>query len=473
MSRAATSAARLAALSLAGAIALAGGAPPALASPHSEVASAFDAEDRFDLHVSLEYGLELHRAGIRREQSGLPGTQPTDPVPVVKDLFFEGSRHLIMPRLELGLFTDLALTAALPVVISDGRTLLLDQRDTPCVFPGGSQPATCIDRTNSSTIADNILPANGFDAEDPGGPGFANGATIFRGPARAGLDQVHVGLVWAPMNQDRDDTKPTWKIGAEGRLAIGAPMRLNPQNPGSEASVGRGVHEVYAWTSFARRLRWAEPFMKIWWLAPVLEVEDSAFRPLGFGQDRSAAQQRAGVDFGIELPIWGQRGAQRVVADAGARIQGNFEGRAYTEMWEVFQYAGTPGRGGPLVLDASPDQEGRQDLAHPGVTTVENHLQMGGDLGVRVELGKLQVGLSFALMYTQPHAIAFSDAGQDLPTCGAGVSGPCENDDNAIVNSGTAEVNPGYVTLIDLVGQRYRVDEVLDYAVAIEARMLF
>jgi hypothetical protein len=456
------------------ATALVGSASVALASPHSEVASAFDDDDRFDVHITLTYGLELHRASIRREQAGLPGTQPTDPLPQARDLYFEGARHLVVPRLELGLFTDVSFTAALPVVLSDGRSLLLDQRNTPCVFPGGSQPATCIDRTNSTTVADGILPANGYDAENPGGPGFAAGATLFRGPTRAGLDQVHLGLVWAPMNQDRDDTKPTWKIGAEGRLALGAPMRLNVQNPDSEASVGRGVHEVHAWTSFSRRLRWAEPFMKIWWVAPVVETEDSAFRPLGFGEERSAAQQRAGVDFGAELPIWGQPEApRRVVANLGARIEGAFEGRAYTEMWEVFQFAGTPGGGGPLVLDADPVQDGLQAQAHPGVTTVENHLRMGGDLGVRAEFGKFQVGLSFALAYTQPHVISFSDAGQDLPTCGPGVSGPCENEDNVLVNSGTAEVNPGYVSLIDLVGQRYRVDEVFDYALGVEARMLF
>jgi hypothetical protein len=280
------------------ATALVAGTPVALASPHSEVASAFDVDDRFDLHVSLEYGLELHRAGIRREQSGLAGTQPTDPVPVVKDLYFEGSRHLIMPRLELGLFTDLSLTAALPVVISDGRTLLLDQRASPCVFPGGGQAATCIDRTNSSTIADAILPANGFDADNPGGPGFTDGATLFRGPTRAGLDQAHLGLVWAPMNQDRDDTKPTWKIGVEGRVAIGAPMRLDPQNPGSQTSVGRGLHELHAFTSFARRLRWAlaaEPFER-----QALEQALSSMRART--AESQAAMHAALVDLADQLP---------------------------------------------------------------------------------------------------------------------------------------------------------------------------
>jgi hypothetical protein len=457
----------------AGVAGLVGGVSAALASPPGEVVSAFDPDDRFDLHLTLDYGLDLHRASIRREQAGLPGTQPTDPMPVVKDLYFEGSRHLIVPRLDLGLFTDFSLTAALPVVLSDSRSLLLDQRNSPCVFPGGSQTPTCIDRTNSSTVLDGILPAAGFDARNPGGPGFPDGATIFRGPDRAGLDQVHLGLVWALMNQDRDATKPTWKLGAEGRVALGAPMRLSVQNPGSETSVGRGLHELYVWTSFARRMRWAEPFVKIWWLTPITETSDSAFRPVGFGEQRNAAQQRAGVDFGLEVPVWSPSPEQRVVVDGGAQFSGNFEGRTYTEMWEVFQFAGSPQRGGPLVLDANPVQSGQQALTHPGVTTVENHLQMGGNLRVRGEFGRFQAGLSFALLYTQPHVLSFSDAGEDLPTCRPGDSRPCEAEDNQLVNSGTQEVNPVYSALIDLVGQRYRADEVFDYVLGLEARVLF
>lgn len=456
----------------AGAVGLFGGVSAALASPPGEVVSAFDPDDRFDLHLTLDYGLELHRASIRREQAGLPGTQPTDPLPVVKDLYFEGSRHLVVPRLDLGLFTDFSLTAALPVVISDSRSLSLDQRSSPCVFPGGGQ-ATCIDRSNSSTVQSGILPSSGFDAQNPGGPGFPDGATIFRGPDRAGIDQVHLGLVWAPMNQARDATKPTWKIGAEGRVAVGAPMRLDVQRPGSETSVGRGLHEIYAWMSFARRMRYAQPFIKLWWLTPVTETDNSAFRPLGFGEQRNSSQQRAGIEIGVEAPVWAPSPEMRVVVDVGAQFSGHFEGRAYTEMWEVFQFAGSPQRGGPLVLDANPVQPGRQDLTHPGVTTVENYLQMGGNLGVRGELGRFQAGLSFALQYTQPHVLSFSDAGEDLPTCGPDVSGPCESDNNQLVNSGTQEVNPGYNSAIDLVGQRYRVDEVFDYVIGLEARMMF
>lgn len=450
-------------------------APPALAGPHGEVASAFDAGDRFDLHLSLDYGFEMHRASIRREQSGFPGTGPTDAVPLVKDLYFSGSRHLMVPRLELGVLPGLALTAALPVVLSDSRSLALDQRDTPCVFPGGGAEPNCIDRSNSTTIQDGILPSAGYDADNPGGPGFVDGSTIFRGPGRAGLDQVHLGMIWAAMDQARDDTKPTWKLGAEARLAIGAPMQLDRANPGQQTGVGRGLHEVRLWTSFARDVGWAEPYLELWWMAPFAITEDSAFQDLGYGQIRSTAQQNGGLRFGFEAMAWQHPTRDlRVHVDAGARMEAFFEGRAYTEMWEVFQYAGTVGAGGPLELDSQPDVAGAQALAHPGVTQVENYLRMGGKIGAHVQAGpRTHVGLAFEMLYAQPHVLTFSDAGEDLPTCSGTMGPPCENESNGVVNTGTEEVNPGHVPLIDLVGQRYRVDEAFDYALRIEARMLF
>ena len=446
-----------------------------MAGPHGEVAGAFDAGDRFDLHISLDYGFEMHRAGIRREQSGFPGTGATDAVPLVKDLYFSGSRHLLEPRLELGVLPDLALSLALPVVLHDSRSLELDQRDTPCVFPGGGAEPTCIDRSNSTTIQDGILPATGYDAGNPGGPGFASGATLFRGPGRAGLDQVHLGMIWAAMNQERDDTKPTWKLGAEARLAIGAPMRLARANPGQETGVGRGLHEVRLWTSFARDVGWSEPYLEVWWMAPFATTEDSAFQDLGYGQIRSGAQQQGGVRFGLEATAWQHPTRDlRVNVETGARLEAFFEGRAYTEMWEVFQYAGTAGAGGPLVLDADPEAAGEQALTHPGVTQVENYLRMGGTLGAHVQAGpRTHVGLAFDMLYVQPHVLTFSDAGDDLPTCSGTVGAPCEDDANNVVNTGTQEVNPGHVPLIDLVGQRYRADQAFDYALRIEARMLF
>jgi len=103
------------------------GAPTALAGPHSEVASAFDEGDKFDLFVSIDYLFDIRHSTIKREFSGFEGTGPDDPLPIVKDLVYSGSRHTIVPRFELGIFHDLALSLAMPIVVSDSRSLEFDQ----------------------------------------------------------------------------------------------------------------------------------------------------------------------------------------------------------------------------------------------------------------------------------------------------------------------------------------------------------
>ena len=446
----------------------------AVSGPYTDVASAFDPGDGFDLTMSIDYGFDIQRAAVKRELSGFPGTGPDDPLPLVKDLVFKGARHTLTPRMELGIFTDLSLSVALPLILSQSRSLSLDQRDTPCVFPGGTEEPTCINRDNSTTVGDALLPPTGFDANNPGGAGFADGALLFRGPNRAGIDQVHLGMTWAPMNQARDDTKPTWKLGAEARLAVGAPMRLDVANPGSSTSVGRGVNEVRLWTSIAKNFGWAEPFVEMWWVAPYSVTSDSAFADLGFGQERSASQQRAGTYFGFEAIALDQpEKKRRVSIDIGARLESNFEGRGYSEMWEVFQYAGQ-NLGDPLYLDADPVTDGVQDLQYPGVSRIENHLSYGGRIGVRAEIGDMvQIGAAFKLIATQAHVITFADAGDDLPTCDAMITVDCEVDNNVLVNPGTPEVNPGYVPLVDQVGRRYHADEIADYSVLFDARFLF
>jgi len=186
-------------------------ARPAMAGPYSDVASATDEDDPFDVHTEIDYELDIRRVAIKREFTGLPGLGPDDPIPVVRDLLFSGIRHTLTPRVRLSVFTDLALTFGLPIVISDKRTLEFDQRATPCVFPGGAEPATCVNRDNSTTLDDGLLPDNGYDAQDPA-LGFTDPADpmIFRGVGRWGLDQLHLGIQWAPMNQ------------AESRIADGS-----------------------------------------------------------------------------------------------------------------------------------------------------------------------------------------------------------------------------------------------------------
>lgn len=448
-------------------------AGPAAAGPASDVASAFDPEDGFDLHVTLDYVLDIHRAAVRREAAGRPGTLPTDPMPVVDDLVFAEDKQTLVPRLELGLFHDVSFAASLPYVVSDSRTLELDQRDTPCTFDVAD--ATCVSRNTSTTLRDGLLPMAGYDGEN-GGAGFTgNDPTVFRSPGRSGVDQLHLGLTWAPMNQRRDDTKPTWKIGLEARVAVGKIAAMNRMDPSASTGVGRGVHELRVWTSMARRLGWAEPFIEAYWQGTIAVKDESPFKSPGFGARSTDPGQLAGTRFGFEAYAvdQGSDGA-RFSLELSANLGAHFEGREYTPMWEVFALAGDASGTGPLVLDADPTTAGMQRLDHPGITNVENYLDLGARAAARISVGeRFRIGAHFQMLSQTQHVITFTDAGVDFPECDGAAAPGCEPDNNDVVTPGTAEVSPLHSPLIDLIGHRYRIDDSLNYSVGAEVQILF
>jgi hypothetical protein len=455
-----------------GAAALAAIATPAAAGPYSVVPSAADPGDPIDIHIRLDYAYEIERSVILRERVGAPGTDPTDPIPELKDLVFRQTRHSLTPRLELGVFHDLWLSAALPIVIAQARGLKFDQRSAPCSFVGPD--ATCVNRDNSSTILDGLLPPEGFDAGDPAGFA-ADDDDIFQGPSRRGLDQIHVGLGIAPMNQSRDPTKPTWKIEAELRIPVGKVARLDRDDPSRHRGVGKGVYEVALSTSIARRLGWAEPFFALRWQAPFKVKEGSVFEDPGFGARQTSPQQEAGIHFGFEAIIVDRPAdSTRVGIELSGTIDARFEGRSYTPMWEVFAYAGDVRHGGPLILDADPTQPGMQARSHPGITDTENYLELGAKAAVRADIGPSVHLAGFATLATATqHVITFDDAGVDRPTCTATNTTRCETDVNDVVNPGTDEVNPLHTPLKDLVGHRYLAADNLAVAFGLEAIVMF
>ena len=457
-----------------GALVIAGsGHHDAWAGPYSEVASSFDPEDGFDLHLSVDYRLDVRRSAIAREDVGRPGAGRDEGVPVVHDLIFAGTRHTVVPRLELGLFRDVSFAAALPYVLADERTLELDQRDTPCDFDGAD--ATCVNRTTSTTFVDGILTGTGFDGQN-GGAGFdTDDPTVFRGPTRRGVDQVHLGLTYAPMNQARDATKPTWKLGAEARIAVGKIATISAADLDGSTGVGRGIHEIRLWTSMARRMGWAEPYVEVWWQAPLAVKDGSPFTDPGFGARSTMPQQQGGMVFGFEgyAVDQGDEGA-RLSLEVAARVETHFEGRAYTEMWEVFALAGDAAGTGPMILDADPTTGGVQALDHPGVTNVENYVEMGGRFAARIAVGqRFRLAAAFELTAENEHVITFTDAGIDLPECTGAANPSCEVTDDELVTPATDEVNPLHVPATDLIGHRYRSGDVLNYVVGVNMQILF
>ena len=432
------------------------------ANPMSIVPGGADPDAPTIFHVTVDYAYTIDRANIQRENVGAPGTDPAGGIPVTDDLSFKQTRHTLTPRAELALLRDTYLSFAVPIVIGQARELSLD-------VPAGE----------STTIRDGLLGTDGFDARDPNTP-LIGSDLIFRGHSRSGVEQLHFGLGVTPMNQRRDPTKPTWKIGGELRLAVGKVMRFDAMKTAEETGVSKGVHELKLWTSFARQFRRVEGYFDMFWMVPLTARESSLFddieqRPGAFGASSTMPGQKAGVSFGLEAYALDDRvNHNRISIDVGARVVSHFEGRDYSEMWEVFALAGDVRRDGPLVLDRDPVEADVQAVSHPGISNIENYLETAARFGVRAQLGKrIHFGVLVDLAWKTDHAITFADAGTDLPTCSGGRTADCETDANDLINPNTEEVSPLHVPLVDLVGHRYLSVDNFAFSIGVHAQALF
>jgi hypothetical protein len=466
------------------------GARTALAVEGTEIASAFDEDNPWDLFFRIDYAFDVRRAAIKRELSGstTPGQVP-DTIPVVRDLVMTQTRHVLTPSIQVGLYKDLQLSIALPITISLDREYEFDQRADPCIFPGGAGPATCVNRQNSSTLLDNILPNGvdgrlGYDAQDPTTNFGLDSKTVFRSVGRSGLDTLNIGLTWAPMNQDRDDTKPTWVVGAEFHWSIGKIMKFNRLNPGSETGVSPGFHEIKLVTGFSKRTRWAEPFVFFYYQTPVGvrgdkpgDPDGSLFWDVGFGQKTNHPQAQAGTDFGFEAILYDRPAAkERLSLAFSGSIHAMFEGKGYSEMWEPFALGGDVASNAmaPLAVDADPTRTDDARLPYPGVTTIENYMIFGGQLGLRGQIGEhVKFIASFGFTRDQAHTITLTSAGTDFPACSATVTMGCETPDDDVVTPGTREVNPLHKPIIDTTGRRYIVDETTVLTFMVGGQVLF
>ena len=479
-------------LGLAGAVCL---PSRAVANEWTDIASAFDDNNPINIFLGVDYLFEARRAAIKRELSGVKDIPaPPDTVPIGKDLFFSQDRHVIKPHIEIGVFHDVQLGLALPITIALNRSYDFDQRAEPCVFPKQGNMPTCIDATNSSTLQDKLLPDGtsgklGYDANDPLTNFDINSKTVFRSTTRSGLDQLWISLSWAPMNQARDDTKPTWILTAEFRPSIGKLMKFNTLKPTTEAGVSPGVHEFRAQTSVSKNVGWATPFVVFWWQAPIGVRGNKPGDPNGslfwdttsedaIGQRTTGPQQHAGTIFGFDATLVENAAEkQRLALEFLGKVDAHFTGLGYSEMWEVFAYAGdvTRDANAPLRIDLDPTKPGTQVISHPGVTTIENYMSFAGRVGLTGAIGShAKFSVSFELGRDHTHAISYTDAGIDLPLCDSTHVAPnCETTNDSLVTPNTREVNPLHKQLIDVAGRRYIVDETTTYSLLASGQILF
>lgn len=457
------------------------------------VVTAFEKDNPFDVHLGVDYAFRYHAAALRREWVH-QGRRV-----LARDLVYRSFRHSLVPRIEIGLFRGLAVYAELPVVLKDERDYRFDRSSKKgCVEPSQAQagtPATCVNKTNSTTLRDGIIPNAGFSAERQGGPFLAypnaDTHTIFRAPIRKGIDQLHLGLKYAILEQSKITAFPTWIVAFESRLGIGAEQamkRTMADTPASNAFVGRKIHEFGLWTSVHRRYRYIQPYANGYARWSIAAKKSAMGRINAPGTPNPGPQNKMGVSMGAMIVPWVQPEKKLRFA---IELQGNLDyigrGHAYAQGWELFadspaligsknpagaacsvaaalQFAGlNPSNPSDYLQTVNNQTPGANCVAFSGITKVAAHASLGGTLNLRLNLGPwAELSIGSTLSSTTQHLISGETLG--VPN----VAG-----DPNLIDLGTLDVNPQRRDVIDRPGRRYAADDIFTARAHANLRVTF
>jgi hypothetical protein len=436
---------------------------PHLMSETSEittVADAFDGDDPFDLNLVLGFTQSWKHASIRREtQLNQPGLADGQFIPATENIAsYSSSMSTLLVGADVGIYKDLALILRLPIILSWSQSL---------------------GDLNGSAAESKTLLA------DPTGSGQLF-SVPFTSPTRSGIDYISAGFDWAIYNQERDDTKPTWVIGIEGRLPVGTPLHACNANPMSGAQcldpskgtavtpasqsrdpgISRGMYSLIGKTVWSRRFGYVEPYSGFWVQAdfPTSDSDLGKWNPANNLERTPPLQGSFGL--GLEVVPYERREEfQRLSGDF--RLKGTYRspGRDYSELFDALgssqaQSLRTPNPS-QYTAGASPGTSVADQSAElvyfTGVTEAQAYGSFtlsGAATWQAGEYIKFTVGT--ALTYAQPHLVTAADTCNPNSATQA-TAGPCQGTFQGATVQGVP--NPDHRDSIDLPGRRFSVDD--------------
>jgi hypothetical protein len=438
---------------------------PELMSETAEVTSvvdAFDKSDPFDLNLLVGFDQQWKNAKIRRETALFqPGLTTGGFVSANENIAsYSSSLSRLILGADVGIYHDLAFVFRAPLILNWSQSLG--------------------DLNGSAALAPQLL-------QDPASP---TGQTLFSvpfsSPNRSGLDYLSFGLDWAIFNQQRDDTKPTWVIGAEGRIPVGAPLHacnatssntsgvqcpdpVTGQN--RDAGISRGMYSILGKTVWSRRFGYVEPYAGFWFQAD-FPSDGSDFGKWNPQSNLERTPPLLG-SFGLGLetiPYENREQFQRVIADV--RFMGTYHspGREYSELFDALGSSQAPSlrvpnpgayTANPMMGAGQPASivdRNAEKIYFTGITEQQAFGSLTASVSVTMQPGKyikFQVGGGFT--YVQSHLVSAADTcNPNLNNVAAAQAGPC-------INQKTGQVqgvpNPDHRDLIDLPGHRFSVDD--------------
>ncbi len=425
---------------------------------NTTVIDAFDKDDPIDINLLLTFRQQWKSANIRRETSLGQGNLSSGGFTSRNENVASYSQRTSTLEIggDIGIYRDLALSLRLPIVLSDSRELG--------------------DLDGSS--------ANPQRLQDPAGDQLFT--VPFKSPSRSGLDQLAVGLNYAIFNQVRDETKPTWVIGAESRFAIGprlhacndnaaikCPDPANPGGPSREPGLSRGMTTLGVHTIFARRFGYIEPYLGF---AMKIDLPQSNSDFGATSDVRGTLLSRPPTvgtfTVGTEVfPFENREAFQRFGLDFKMRGTYHSPGREYSELFDALgsSQARSLRDPNPGAYHAAADGS-FSSVADPnaakvffsGITDQQAYGSFGGSIGATWQAGEyVKFNAGVGLTYSQSHLVTSADAcNPDLGKGDAGAAGPCRSGAvSAGGGSATGIPNPNHRQVIDLPGRRFSVDD--------------
>jgi hypothetical protein len=410
-------------------------APAAWAAEATDVADAADTvvfgkterQDLFDLYVGTNFTMHLANGKITREaingRTGVVNADCNSPstsrdcLPV-DELRWKRSSMVLDLDAQVGVFHDLAVTVGMHYIIGD----TLKMRYAKGVTAQSSSVTSPPPRT-AGTTATPIFPVDGYKAAHNGLGGMYLG-----GARHAGAD---LGVRWAPLNDERDDSKPSWVLV----FKWGIPWLGETWDPAERASesdpgpVSDGVHRLTFGTSFSKRIGnfgligidpdvwrrgYMDPYMELNYILPVPQTSGGKSAALDafdtsktFGARPShIAQLNGGVEI---VALEDLKASRKVAVDLGIRTAFFSEGRNYSLMSD------------PLGE----------------VTYTEQYLNITGIIGLYIQAAEfIRFKAGVMLGYNTEHFLTFGEVGNDKN--GDGQVLPPEQDAMAIGD----EINP-------------------------------
>lgn len=460
------------------------------------VVDAFDGRDNFDLHFSLGFQQTWKSAEITRETHNTTNQFSSGlyTASTLKVADYSEVTSRLNTRADIGLYQDLALVVRMPVILSNDRKL-----------EGAADP----------------LAVQGL-------PGESLFSVPFNSPTRSGIEYIALGLEFNLMNQWRDHTKPTWKVGIEGRFNVSEPMHacnddaeIKCADPGdldrdgrSDSSgsgiplesenfsggrppgVSRGTTGLAFHTYMSKRIKYVEPYAGI---EGLIEFQNSS-SDIGRTDVQGALVNHPPLSgtlvMGVAVLPWEAREKyQRIELDF--RFEGTYrsEGRDYSELFDAlgssearslrdpkfskFQANTDPD---PDVVKETPSvvNENSSKIYNTGITDVQQHgiyTLKGGATWMLGEYIKFSGGAG--LTFVQGHLITFDQPCNPDFKNELGEAGPCRGestDKSTDTSSGfrvTGIPNANYREVINTPGRRFKVDSSTVFDLWLNATVMF